>query len=45
MVVVTELEHMAEPELGVLAEGWQTGLLITQQEHQALTVISDQAPE
>ena len=45
MAVVTELEHMAEAELRVQAEGWQTDLLITQQERQAPTMISDQAPE
>jgi hypothetical protein len=40
MVVVTELEQMAELELGVLVEGWKIGLLITQQEHQDLAMSS-----
>ena len=40
MVVATGLEQMAELELGVLVEGWQTGLLITQREHQDLAMSS-----
>jgi hypothetical protein len=44
-VVVTEQEQVIELELGVLVEEWQIDLLITQQERQAPTKISDQAPE